>query len=381
MPPTDTAALAANDDTQVKTLGEHLDEAAANVSEQPETPADSPATPAESTATHTDPPPAEQQQSVTVEVKAADEAEPAPSAREIELQRQVNQLHERLRAFEHRREKEQQLLADRDSALHAIESAKNQVAAEKRELAEIESEIAALLKTPLPVCFEQTPIGQIIAAQKAEPEAPAATPAPEPVPQPPAWMSFLPEVAPEQVRLLDAAAGDELPTVDAICAALLPAQVMQSEKRTLRINQIVMAYGTPWVVTALWKDDASGACRAHAVPLHSKDSWQQLHEEKFGRAVQDFDQNDESKTRRQVGGEWCGLVVKVGRKVYVVGHAKEALQLAYCPPEAGAAAPEAAPAEQDPTPAPVDAPAGQDAPADAPADAREVVDEDDGHPD
>lgn len=349
----DTAALAANDDTHVKTVGDHLADAAANVQEQaapatgePQTEVQMDVQPdgtATGTADNTD-------KDAGAKTLPGDFDPPPdiPSEKEAALINEVAQLKERLRYFEERREKEQHLLSQRDSALAAIEGAKARVQAEKQGLAEVEEEIAALLKEPMPmpVRFEHTPIGQAIEEAKAEPAPPVATP----------WVDLLPAVTPEQVRVVDASAGEELPTVDAVCSSLLAYQAMQGEKRSLK--QFVQVYGTPWIVTHLWRDEATGACRANVVRLLTKDEYQQSYEAQFGRAVQDFDQSDEAKAQRQVGGEWCGLVVKVGRKVYVVGPQKDALHLAYLPPE-----PSAAPAE--PTPDAVDASADETSADDA----------------
>lgn len=304
-PPVDTAALAANDKDLTPTLGDHLEAAQAAVTEQPAAAGDSPA---ESPTT---------------------DAAPEPSAIESRLMGEIAVLKDRLRYFEERRGLEQSLLAERDSHISAIESAKMAKASAQKELAETEARIAALLKQPMPQAFESTPIGQAIAAAEGEAAAPAAPP-------PTPWESILPAVGPESVKLLDAAAGDELPTVDALCGALLAPQAMMGGKRVLK--QSVQVYGTPWIVTHLWKDEASGACRANVVRLYTKDEWQQSCEAKYGRAVGDFDQSDEAKAQRQVGGEWCGLTVKVSRKSYVVGPQADALHLAYLPPEPAQAA-------------------------------------------
>lgn len=351
----DTAALAANDTVLIKSVGDHLADAAANVQEQPAQDAPATGQPAgdaipmqvqpDGTATGTaDNTPA-----------AADPPPDIPTEKEAALTNEVAQLKERLRYFEERREKEQHLLSERDSALAAIEGAKARVAAEKKGLAEVEEEIAALLKEPMPmpVRFEHTPIGQAIEEAKQEPAAPPAEP------PPPAWLDLLPPVQPDAVKLLDTAAGDELPTVDALCGALLAPQAMMGGKRV--IKQAVQVYGTPWIVTHLWKDEAAGACRANVVRLYTKDEYQQTHEAKYGRAVGDFDQSEEAKAQRQVGGEWCGLVVKVSRKVYVVGPQADALHLAYLPPE--------------PTPAVVDAPADEPSADDAPQDVHGAPDD------
>lgn len=329
-PPVDTAALAANDDTNVKSIGDHLDAAAQAVTDQPAAGQDSPANPPATTGEVAPTTGENAPEAVPVNPEPPPEI---PSAIESRLMAENAALRDRLRYFEDRRSKEQSLLAQRDSALAAIEGAKARVQSCKGELAEVEEEIAALLKSPVPMAFEATPIGRVIAEAEQEEdddEEPTEPAAPEPPPVP-AWESLLPAVGPDAVKLLDAAAGDELPTVDALCGALLAPQAMMGGKRVLK--QSVQVYGTPWIVTHLWKDEASGACRANVVRLYTKDEWQQSCEAKFGRAVGDFDQSDEAKAQRQAGGEWCGLVVKVSRKVYVVGPQADALHLAYCPPE------------------------------------------------
>lgn len=243
-----------------------------------------------------------------------------PTEREAKLQRELQHALDRLAAFEARRGKEQQLLADRDATLHAIEAAKAKVAAEKKELSEIEAEIAALLKEPLPAPFSETPIGRVIA------EAGGTAAAPAPTVQ--AWADLLPPVEPDSVRFL-VGVGDELPTVDQVVGALITRESMAGEKRSLRATQVVECYGRQWMVTHLWQDEETAAARANVVPLYTKDEWQQTHEGAFGRAVQDFDQSEEAKAQRQAGGEFCGLVVKVGRRALVVGPQKDALHLVH----------------------------------------------------
>ena len=298
MTTTDTAALAAKDDTNVPSLGDHLDKADATSTGEIK--------------------PADPFDAVPVNPEPAPEI---PTQREADLQRRLTAAEERLRYYEDRRGMEQSLLAERDSAISSIESAKNAKASAQKDLAEAEAKIAALLKSPLPQAFEQTPIGRAISEAQATPAPPVL-----------GWTKVLPEVPAESVRLL-VGIGDELPTVDAILGAELAPQAMEGEKRALKAAQTVTCYGTPWLVTKLWQDEEMGALRANVVPLLSKDEWQQGHEEKYGRAVADFDQNDESKGLRTRGGTWCGLVVKVGRKAFVVGPQERAMHLAYDPPE------------------------------------------------
>ncbi len=290
MTKTDTAALAANDDSIPKTIAEHLDQTQASI---PEAVAD-----------------------VT------------PSPREAQLYLIIAQKDEELRAFRNRREEEMALLGQRDGALHAIEGAKSRLASEKQGLAEIEEQIAALLRQPMPTPFGETPVGEAAAAAAAEGTPP--------------WESILPKVTPDQIRILDGA-GEELPGIDALIANVLDPEQMKGEKRAIKGTCAV--YGTPWLVSHLWKDEASGAVLANVLRLYSKDEWAQTCEATYGRAVDGLDQTDEAREQRQTGGEWCGLVVKVGRKTWVVGPQRDALHLAYAPPVAEPVSAPAAPAE------------------------------------
>lgn len=293
----DHAAKAANDDTtETPTLGEHLDKA--------------------------------QAASDAAAAKAAKKAKgkktkDVPEVKldtEDALRHELAVLRERLHAFEKRREAEQALLSNRDAILHELEGCKNRTSAKKQELSETEEKIAALLRQPMPTKWEDTPIGRAIGDTK-EPTPPPAMP----------WKEVLPQISEDRMRMLGDDTKGELPTVDAICGALMDPKAMAGEKRT--VAQTVECYGTPNIVTHLWKDPQTGACRAHVVPLCTKDEFQQLHEKKYGRAVKDFDQNDESKVQRQHGGEFCGLMVKANRKTYVVGPQDTALHLAYLPPD------------------------------------------------
>ncbi len=75
------------------------------------------------------------------------------------------------------------------------------------------------------------------------------------------------------------------------------------------------------------------ASLALCLPLYDKDEWSQLYEDKFGRAVEGVDQSDEAKLHRQTGGEFCGLVVKHGRKKAVIGPMKDGVVIDYNIPD------------------------------------------------
>jgi hypothetical protein len=252
----------------------------------------------------------------------------APAISEVDtLKVRIQSLEDELRAHHEHRAKEQELVQERSAAIHRLESAKNAVAACKGDLSDIEARIAALITK-----------GAAGVQTSLFPEAG------EPVDVAP-WEQVLPKVLDDSVRILDPA-DPELPKMAAVSLALLADEVMRAEKR--QIPATVTAYGRAYIVTDLWKNDA-GAMRANVVPLYTKDEWQQLAEDKFGRAVEGFDQSDEAKEHRTRGGRWCGLVVRTGRKVWVVGPQEHALHFVHQPAEP--AEPIAGPGHQDGDPA------------------------------
>lgn len=253
-------------------------------------------------------------------------------------------LRAELDNFKFRRDKEQELLSERDAALHAIESAKNNVAAEKQNLAKVEEEIAKLLRSPMPVLWKDTPIGQFVSSAP-EHQAPAL---PEAVTAeaPPPWQDVLPAVDPSMVRLVENES--DLPSLESLEALVCMASIMEGEKRK---PPTVMLFNRPYVVTAGWnrppwdaQPGESIPTRYNCVPLFTKEEWAQLYEDAYGRAVADFDQSDEAKARRKNGGPWCGLVVKIGRSTHVVGPQEAGMHLVY---ETTAPAADDAPEDDD----------------------------------
>jgi hypothetical protein len=138
------------------------------------------------------------------------------------------------------------------------------------------------------------------------------------------WSKVLPPVPPDQVRCYPSPG---VPVQQVVRLALTAGEAMTQEKR--KVDAVVEAFGTPWIVSAIWTEAATGATRANLLRLYSKDEWAQLKEADFGRAVDGFDQSDDAKAARQKGGAWCGLVVRHGRKVFVVGPQSDALHLVH----------------------------------------------------
>lgn len=85
--------------------------------------------------------------------------------------------------------------------------------------------------------------------------------------------------------------------------------------------------------------------RWFAQPVLTKDEWQQLHEEEYGRPLKDFDQNDEAKATRQAGGEDCGRLVRVSRSLCVLGPEKHGIVITV--PDSMLPAPEGATTGKD----------------------------------
>lgn len=212
-------------------------------------------------------------------------------------------------------QQEQQLLNEIKAAEATLESKKGAVQAAKADLEASHEALAAHVAGGV-----QTPF--LDAPKKEEKPGTAPTIAPE-------WAKVLPAVDPKGVRVFPAAG---CPQQTVVVNSLIHPQVMQQEKR--KIDNPVEAFGINWIVSALWIEEKTGASRANLLPLLSKDEWQQINEANYGRAVDTFDQSDDAKHLRQKGGPWCGLVVRSGRQVFVVGPQSSAVHVVHPAPEA-----------------------------------------------
>jgi hypothetical protein len=75
-------------------------------------------------------------------------------------------------------------------------------------------------------------------------------------------------------------------------------------------------------------EDGSGYCNCW--PLIDPTEWEGRLAETYGPAVFDLGEVDkEADAKRKAGGEYCGIVVKNGRRKYVVGPDAEAIRLIY----------------------------------------------------
>lgn len=114
--------------------------------------------------------------------------------------------------------------------------------------------------------------------------------------------------------------GDEEVTMDHLISRIL-LEIPPSEKPMQIKEHVVTVKGSDYLPR-----QASPDCtRVFLQPVVTRDTWQQVYEEKYGRALVDFDQTDEAKEIRQAGGEDCGRPVKVGRLACVMGPESEGL--------------------------------------------------------
>lgn len=109
-------------------------------------------------------------------------------------------------------------------------------------------------------------------------------------------------------------------SADILIGRLLKAIPVGDKPLQIKDN-IVTVTGVDYIVRDVRDDNT----RFFLQPVVSKDVWQQIYEEKFGRCIESFDQNDEAKTMRIAGGEDCGRVVKNGRSKVVIGPESDGL--------------------------------------------------------
>lgn len=105
--------------------------------------------------------------------------------------------------------------------------------------------------------------------------------------------------------------------------ASLRAELPKTEKPHQIGPAVVEVRGCEWLVRQ-HNDDQT---RWFLQRVLTKDEWQQLHEQEFGRCVEGFDQHDEAKSLRTAGGDDCGRVVRVGKRKGVLGPEREGLVL------------------------------------------------------
>lgn len=220
--------------------------------------------------------------------------------------------------------KEQQILSVIRSRESGVESARGALQMAKEALKEAHEELAAHCAGGVQTSFLDNKDKMAKAPAKEDPIAAD-------------WAKILPPVTPDRVKV---APGKGLPDQATVIAAVVQPIVFEAEKRKLDKTLVLTAWDTPFIVSALWHE--KGESRANLLRLFTRDEWAQTHEAEFGRAVDGFDQTDEAKAMRQKGGAWCGMVLRVGNKPYVVGPQSYALHLVHPAP---AVEPESPPAD------------------------------------
>lgn len=179
----------------------------------------------------------------------------------------------------------------------------------REEMKETAKMLASLAGTPVEL-QQPIPFGQATGDKPAEgvPAAEEDLLAGDPLAVFKQWA-----ISEEQVKCFeDVEFNDADTTPDDLANALAANRIQPSEKP--QPVTAVHLYEAPYLVI-----DGMEGGPFLLVRLLTKDEWATLHEEKYGRCVIGFDQTDEAKDQRQLGGEHCGLVVKVGRKQLVIG--------------------------------------------------------------
>lgn len=228
---------------------------------------------------------------------------------------ELKKKDDELKAHKKYHQEEQQLLNEIKAAEATLESKKGAVQVAKEDLSAAHEALAAHVAGGVQTSFLDQP-------KKQDQTGNAPTIAPD-------WAKVLPQVDAKSVRVFPVKG---CPDQKKITTNLIQPELMKQEKR--KIEEPIEAFGVPWIVSALWIEEKTGASRANLLPLLTKDEWQQLHEKDLGRAVDAFDQTNEAKHLRQKGGPWCGLVIRSGRQVYVVGPQSSAVHVVHPAPEA-----------------------------------------------
>ena len=257
--------------------------------------------------------------------------------------------NDELRALHKHVATEKELAEEVRACEHEVEAAKQTVAACKESLAEANKQLAAFVRGDVQPSFLDTPTaptGEVTAYEKGmqawDPnKADAVNPfrddpqrsdwqrgydagkAQNPKKEAPQAGGVIFKDAPKAIHKT----ADEIGThIDALDRAMMD----ENERQEIRIGTVlgvakntVSAYEREYLI--VMGDGGGPDFQYLALPLYTKDEWQQLYEARFGRCVEGIDQTEDAKAQRQVGGEFCGKVVKLGRKKAVIGPVDDAM--------------------------------------------------------
>jgi hypothetical protein len=232
--------------------------------------------------------------------KAAPANTHPPELSEVDgLKAEVERLTRELRAHQERESREKEAAGHVRAAEHNLNGCKQATSAAKERLAEANAALAAIVMGDAQTSFIEKKPGK----DGDEPSNEAER----------RWLGC------RQVD--DEKAGVSFDQIEAACHDV---RALAPTEKPLQVATVNLFGGElPYMVVEQF-DTAGFTCFA-CLSLVTKDEWQQLFEEKYGRCVEGFDQSDEAKDQRQRGGPDCGRVVKAGRKKLVVGPKEQAL--------------------------------------------------------
>jgi hypothetical protein len=227
---------------------------------------------------------------------------------------------------------EQALLIRRQAAAREIDEVKGILNSKKLALQSVEDEIAAYIA--------QGPQLKAITGAKQESlfDLPGVMPKPDQSGIAAEWRKLLPGVENDRVIVYDASkAEDILPSLEEVVSAIISPLVFEANRRAIDDFIVVQVCGHPHIVSACWTDQHTHEGRANVIRLYSMAEWADLFANQLGAAVVGHDATDEGRDKRQREGAWCGLVVYVNNKPYVVGPQSHAHHIVYLGPAATAA--------------------------------------------
>lgn len=231
---------------------------------------------------------------------------------------------------------EQVLLIRRQAAAREIDEVKGILNSKKLALQVVEDEIAAYI-TQGPQL--KTTTG---AKQESLFDLPGVMPKPDQSGIAAEWRKLLPGVENDRVIVYDASkAEDILPSLEEVVSAIISPLVFEANRRAIDDFIVVQVCGHPHIVSACWTDQHTHEGRANVIRLYFMAEWADLFANQLGAAVVGHDATDEGRDKRQREGAWCGLVVYVNNKPYVVGPQSHAHHIVYLGPAATAAPQEA----------------------------------------
>ncbi len=227
-------------------------------------------------------------------------AKPATPTKKLspmeQLKQQVKKLQDELAAHRKRVDTEHSLSSQVRKRERELEAAKSVVGGCKQALADAIKELTDFLTGGVQTSHPDLQPPPAL-PPKEEPAAPSTEPSRYNLP------------VDQRIDVMDA---------PEVYASKVIAKIMQADKPTkIDKKAVVEVMGLPYLVRQGYPEEKP--TRFFLQSLKTKDEWAQLCEADFGRCVNGFDQSEEAKNQRQLGGEDCGRVVVVGQKKFVLG--------------------------------------------------------------